>query len=170
MCAVNGFHLIIFSSFMSMLQSVLKQCHMTTFNLCEIFEYTHLTTLIMQVCAYQWRIYKFKKGGLATGAQSTLANLVLPHPLSITLAVQTEYLKATLGLIKCLEISKELIHVCECVTMPGCCCCMPLLHLMDSWGMYTKIHYSPPSGVHLHSPYPPSPPESATAYTVQSHQ
>ena len=30
------------------------------------------------------------------------------------------------------EISNELI--CDCVTMPGCCCCMPLLHnhLMDS--------------------------------------
>ena len=35
-------------------------------------------------------------------------------------------LKATLGLVKRLEISKELI--CECVTVPGCCCCMPLLH------------------------------------------
>ena len=31
-------------------------------------------------------------------------------------------------LVKRLEISKELIH--ECVTVPGCCCCMP--HLMDS--------------------------------------
>ena len=56
----------------------------------------------------------------------------LPRPLSVTLEVQTEYLEATLGLVKCLEISKELIR--ECVTMPGCCCCMPLLHnhLMDS--------------------------------------
>ena len=38
----------------------------------------------------------------------------LPRPLSVTLEVQTEYLKATLGLVKCLEISKELIR--ECVT------------------------------------------------------
>ena len=49
----------------------------------------------------------------------------LPRPLSVTLEVRTEYLEATLGLVKCLEISKELIR--ECVTMPGCCC-MPLLH------------------------------------------
>ena len=53
----------------------------------------------------------------------------LPRPLSVTLEVRTE---ATLGLFKCLEMSKELIR--ECVTMPGCCYCMPLLHnhLMDS--------------------------------------
>ena len=45
--------------------------------------------------------------------------------------VLTEYLEATLGLDKHLEISKELIR--DCVTGPGCCCCMPLLHnhLMD---------------------------------------
>ena len=35
----------------------------------------------------------------------------LPRPLSVTLEVQTEYLEATLGLVKCLEISKELIRV-----------------------------------------------------------
>ena len=48
------------------------------------------------------------------------------------LEVQTEYLEATLGLDKRLEVSKELI--CECVTVPGCCRCMPLLHnhLMNS--------------------------------------
>ena len=38
----------------------------------------------------------------------------LPRPLSVTLEVQTEYLEATLGLVKCLKISKELIR--ECVT------------------------------------------------------
>ena len=38
----------------------------------------------------------------------------LPHPLSVALEVRTEYLEATLGLVKCLEISKELIR--ECVT------------------------------------------------------
>ena len=42
----------------------------------------------------------------------------LPRPLSVALEVRTEYLEATLGLVKCLEISKELIR--ECVTMPGC--------------------------------------------------
>ena len=36
--------------------------------------------------------------------------------------VRTEYLEATLGLDKRLEISKKLI--CECVSVPGCC----LLH------------------------------------------
>ena len=62
----------------------------------------------------------------------------LPRPLSVTLEVRTEYLEATLGLVKCLEISKELIR--ECVTMPGCCCCMPLLHnhLMDSCSYVRK--------------------------------
>ena len=38
----------------------------------------------------------------------------LPRPLSVTLEVQTEYLEATLGQVKRLEISKELIR--ECVT------------------------------------------------------
>ena len=46
--------------------------------------------------------------------------------------VRTEYLEATPGLVKRPEITKELMR--ECVTVPGCCCCMPLLynHLMDS--------------------------------------
>ena len=50
----------------------------------------------------------------------------------LKLEVRTKYPEATLGLEKHLEISKELIR--ECVTVPGCCCCMPLLynHLMDS--------------------------------------
>ena len=62
----------------------------------------------------------------------------LPRPLSVTLEVRIEYLEATLALVKCLEISKELIR--ECVTMPGCCCCMPLLHnhLMDSCSYVRK--------------------------------
>ena len=69
----------------------------------------------------------------------------LPRPLSVT-----EYLEATLGLVKRLEISKELI--CECVTVPGCCCCMPLLHnhLMDSCSYVRKNT-------------PNTPPKSATA-------
>ena len=50
----------------------------------------------------------------------------------------TEYLEATLGLVNRLEISKELI--CDCVTVPGCCCCIPLLynHLMDSCSYLCK--------------------------------
>ena len=57
---------------------------------------------------------------------------------------RAEYLEATLGLVKRLEISKELIR--ECVTVPDCCCCMPLLpllhnHLMDSCSNVRKINY-----------------------------
>ena len=56
----------------------------------------------------------------------------------LKLACGNEYLEATLGLVKHLEISKELIR--ECVTVPGCCCCMPLLHnhLMDSCSYVRK--------------------------------
>ena len=52
--------------------------------------------------------------------------------------VRTEYRGATLGLVKRLEISKELMR--ECVTLPGCCWCMPLLHnhLMDSCSYVRK--------------------------------
>ena len=62
----------------------------------------------------------------------------LPRPLSVALKVRTEYLEATLGIVKCLEISKELIR--ECVIMPGCCCSIPLLHnhLMDSCSYVRK--------------------------------
>ena len=83
----------------------------------------------------------------------------LPRPLSVTLEVQTEYLEATLGLFKCLEISKELIR--ECATMPGCCCCMPLLHnhLMDSCSYVRKNTLLADKC----TPFPPPPPESATA-------
>ena len=80
----------------------------------------------------------------------------LPRPLSVTLAVPTEYLEATLGLVKRLEISKELIR--ECVTVPGCCCCMPLLHnhLMDLCSYIRKnILLTAKRGVHLHPPYSP---------------
>ena len=58
---------------------------------------------------------------------------------------RTEYLEATLGLVKRLEISKELIR--ECVTVPGCCCCMPLLHnhLMVMYAKYiTSRAFAPP--------------------------
>ena len=53
-------------------------------------------------------------------------------PTSGHVKVRTEYLEATLGLVKRLEIGKELMR--EYVTVPSCCCCMPLLHnhLMDS--------------------------------------
>ena len=97
--------------------------------------------------------------GSAISARSALmAEPRLPRPLPVTLTVRTEYLEATLGLVKCLEISKELIR--ECVTMPGCCCCMPLLHnhLMDSCS-YNYVRQNTllaaKRGVHLHPPYPP---------------
>ena len=71
-------------------------------------------------------------------------------PISGHVKVRTEYVKATLGLVKRLEINKELIR--ECVTVPGCCC-MPLLHnhSMDSC--------TPKGGTFAP---PPSPPKSAT--------
>ena len=67
--------------------------------------------------------------------RSTAKNFGVAMPTSGHVNVQTEYLEATLGL---LEISKELM--CECVTVPGCCCCMPLLynHLMDSCSYLRK--------------------------------
>ena len=79
----------------------------------------------------------------------------LPRPLSVTLEVQTEYLEATLGLVKCLEISKELIR--ECVTMPSCCCCMPLLHnhLMDSCSYVRKNTLLAAKGGCICTPLPP---------------
>ena len=74
---------------------------------------------------------EIQKGGFSHWREARPQIFGLPRPLPVTLEVRTEYLEATLGLVKCLEISKELIR--ECVTMPGCCCCMPLLynHLMD---------------------------------------
>ena len=87
----------------------------------------------------------------------------LPRPLSVTLEIGTEYLEATLGLVKCLEISKELIH--ECVTMPGCCC-MSLLynHLMDSCSYVRKNTLLAAKGRCKCTPL--TPPESATASDV----
>ena len=84
----------------------------------------------------------------------------LPCPLSVTLEVRTEYLEATLGLVKCLEISKKLIR--ECVTMPGCCCCMPLLynHLMDSCSYVRKNTLLAAKGGCICTPL--TPPESTT--------
>ena len=62
-------------------------------------------------------------------------------------------LEATLDLVKRLEISKELIR--ECVTVPGCCCCMPLLHnhLMDSSSYVHKNTLLPPLNPSLPIPY-----------------
>ena len=84
----------------------------------------------------------------------------LPRPLSVTLEVRTEYLEATLGLVKCLEINKELIR--ECVTMPGCCCCMPLLHnhLIDSCSYVRKNTLLAAKGGCICTPL--TPPESPT--------
>ena len=55
-------------------------------------------------------------------------------------------LKATLGLVKHLEISKKLIR--ECVTVPGCC-----NHLMDSCKYCVcknTLYTSRQRGVHLY--------------------
>ena len=59
-----------------------------------------------------YALLHFHSGGvrnLERGAQACLQIFGLPHPLPVTLEVQTE---STLGLVKCLEISKELIHDC----------------------------------------------------------
>ena len=81
-------------------------------------------------------------------------NFGLPRPLPVTLEVRTEYLEATLALVKRLEISKELI--CECVTVPGCCC-MPLLHnhLMDSCSYVRKNILLAAKGGCICTPDPP---------------
>ena len=92
----------------------------------------------------------------------------LPRPLSVTLEVRAEYLKATLSLVKCLEIIKELIR--ECVTMPGCCCCMPLLHnhLMDSCSYVRKNTLLAAKGGCICTPLTPL--ESAhNAHSTTSH-
>ena len=57
---------------------------------------------------------EIQKGGSATGAQSAPENVWVATPASGHVKVRTEYLGATLGLVKRLEISKELIR--ECVT------------------------------------------------------
>ena len=90
----------------------------------------------------------------------------LPRPLSVTLEVRTEYLEATLGLVKCLESSKELIR--ECATMPGCCC-MPLLHnhLMDSCSYVRKNTLLAAKGGCICTPL--TPPESTTANGSNFH-
>ena len=79
----------------------------------------------------------------------------LPRPLPVTLAVQTEHLEATLGLYKRLEISKELLR--ECVTVPGCCCCLSLMynHLMDSCSYVRKNTLLAAKGGAFAPPLPP---------------
>ena len=47
----------------------------------------------------------------ATGAQSTPENFWVATPTSGHVKLQTEYLEATLGIAKRLEIDKELIRV-----------------------------------------------------------
>ena len=83
-------------------------------------------------------------------------------PTSGTLEVRTEYLEATLALVKRLEISKELIR--ECVTVPGCCCMMPLLHnhLMDSCSYVRKNTLLAAKGGCICTPL--TPPGSATDF------
>ena len=85
-------------------------------------------------------------------------------PTSGHVKARTEYLEATLGLVKCLEISKELI--CECVTVPGCCCCMPLLynHLMDLCSYVHKNKLLAAKGGCSCAPL--TPPKSTTEVTL----
>ena len=76
----------------------------------------------------------------------------LPGPLLVMLEVGAECLEATLGLVKRLEISKELI--CECVIVPDC------NHLMGSCSYVCKnTLLAAKGGVPLP---PPPPPKSAT--------
>ena len=92
---------------------------------------------------------------------SAPANFWVVTPTSGTLEVRTE---STLGLVKCFEISKELIH--KCVTMPSCCCCMALLHnhLMDSCSCLRKNTLLAGKGGCICTPL--TPPESATVGIV----
>ena len=98
---------------------------------------------------------------LERGVQSE--NFWIATPTSSTLAVRTEYLEATLALVKRLEISKKLIR--ECVTVPGCCC-MPLLHnhLMDSCSYVRKNTMLAAKGGCICTPL--TPPGSATVYLL----
>ena len=147
--------------YVSLLSRNLSKCHRTLScshsSHSTLFYHLHLKPSHWE--CLQWRIS-------ATGVQSTQKNLGVATPtlghmnafmsrvasryhrylrryilsmetFSLDL-VRTEYLEATLGLVKRLEISKELIR--ECVTVPGCCCCMPLLHnhLIDSCSYVRK--------------------------------
>ena len=87
---------------------------------------------------YSGGFRNLEKGGTATGARSASENFGVAKPTSSHVNIRTEYLEATLGLVNRLEISKELIH--ECVTVLGCCCCIPLLynHLMGSCSYLRK--------------------------------
>ena len=76
-----------------------------------------------------WSI-KYDSGGFGNserGVQSLVRKarrqiFGLPRPLSVALEVRTEYLEATLGLVKCLEISKELIRKCvTCLVVVAAC-------------------------------------------------
>ena len=58
----------------------------------------------------QWRIRgggfkNLERGGSATGTQSTPENFWVATPTSGHMKIRTEYLEATLGLVKCLEIT-----------------------------------------------------------------
>ena len=77
----------------------------------------------------------------------------LPRPLPVTYAtLEVRNSRPRQYLDKRLEISKKLMR--ECVTVPGCCCCMPLLynHLMDLCKYVRKNTLLAPK---WHPPYPP---------------
>ena len=111
---------------------------------------------------------EIQKGGFSHWRDTRPQIFGLPRPHSVTLEVRTEYLEATVGLVKCLEINKELIR--ECVTMPGCCCCMPLLHnhLIDSCSYVRKNTLLAAKWGCICTPL--TPPESATGHTLALEQ
>ena len=76
--------------------------------------------------------------GVQPLARSTPENFRVAMATSSNINIRTKNLEPTLGLVKHLEISRELIR--ECVTVPGCCCCIPLLynHLMNSFNYLRK--------------------------------
>ena len=85
-----------------------------------------------QVCSGRFR-------NLERGVQPRVARKAHPKIFGLPRQLPVMFMKseATPGLVKRLEISKELIR--ECVTVPVCCC-MPLLHnhLMDSCSCVRK--------------------------------
>ena len=108
----------------------LRFCHII------LFHHLHSGFYNLQYTCYSGGFRNSERGVQPLAREARRQIFGLPRPLSVALEVRTEYLEATLGLVKCLEISKER----ECVTMPGCCCCMPLLHnhLMDSCSYVRK--------------------------------
>ena len=75
---------------------------------------------------------EIQQGGSATSAQSAAENFWAARPLPVTYKSELNTSHARSNSRPNQTSRDELIR--ECVTVPGCCCCMPLLHnhLMDS--------------------------------------